>query len=294
MSVTRSPFRSPVRGPAQSPFGAGRLLERTRTFRDRVKGENGSLEDDCLEGLYDPILRAYKDWGLLSDLVFFGSGSAVEINSGSIPTIFDGSGNKNDAIQTTTAKQSALDKNSVGGRWGAVLDGSDDSFELPNVPISSGYTFLYVADVNTAGGPYHIIEADDGSDHTAESLLETDGSFSNGNKHFEFVRNGGGGSENRTEAPRGSYPLLRSVRYDGQNPHEIYENKSDLSETVNEDSTSSDLSSTEVVGLGARTIKNTNHTDGNLPLVVIMNTIIAESKLKTLEDICSEYYDNIY
>jgi len=116
-----------------APLGAARLLERTQTFRDRVKAGGGSIEDGSLENLYDPILRAVKDWGLLSELVFFGSGSAVEINSGSIPTIFDASGNEYDAIQTDTAKQAALDKNSVGGRWGAGFDGADDRYNVPDV-----------------------------------------------------------------------------------------------------------------------------------------------------------------
>jgi hypothetical protein len=106
------------------PLGGARLLERTRTFRDRVKAGGGSIEDGALENLYDPILRKVKEWGLLSDLVFFGAASAVEINSGSIPTIFGASGNENDATQSDTAKQPT--KETVNGRIAATGDGSDD------------------------------------------------------------------------------------------------------------------------------------------------------------------------
>ena len=115
-------------------FGGG-LLQETKTFRDRVKGENGSIEDDSLEDLYDPILRTVKDFsGVgLSDLAPFVSASAIENNSGSIPKFFDASGNEYDATQTDTTKQAALDKNSVGGRWGAVLDGADDLYNVPDV-----------------------------------------------------------------------------------------------------------------------------------------------------------------
>jgi hypothetical protein len=93
-----------------------------------VKNRSGSLEDDCLEGLYDPILRTVKGFsGVgLSDLVLLVSASAVEVNSGSIPKLFDASGDENDAVQTTTADQPTLDKNSIGGRWGMNFDGGDD------------------------------------------------------------------------------------------------------------------------------------------------------------------------
>ena len=153
MSVTRSPFRSPVRGPTQSPFGAGRLLERTRTFRDRVKNEGGSIEDDCLKGLYDPILRTVKDWGLLPDLVFFGSASAVEINSGSIPRLFDASGNEYDPTQNDTAKQPALKKDSIGGHWGGDYDGSGDLLhtDLPSA-VSRPHTLLSVMQTDETSG----------------------------------------------------------------------------------------------------------------------------------------------
>jgi hypothetical protein len=119
-----------------------------------VKGEGGSLEDDCLEGLYDPILRTVKGFsGVgLSDLVFFASGSAVEVNSGSIPTLFDASGNERDFSQTTTSAQPTLDRNSVGGRWSAVFDGSDDYLTSSNLASPSWRegTVLIVGTRNTS------------------------------------------------------------------------------------------------------------------------------------------------
>ena len=157
MSVTRSPFRSPVRGPTQSPFGAGRLLEQTRTFRDRVKGSSGSIEDDSLEGLYDPILRTIKGFsGVgLSDLVFFAAGSAVEINSGSIPTIFDASGNEHDAIQTTTTDQPTLNRNGIGGRWTPDFDGSGDWSYVSFSSTADARTFFCVAEYDSLSHAAH-------------------------------------------------------------------------------------------------------------------------------------------
>jgi hypothetical protein len=142
------------------PLGASDgLLARTKTFRGRVKGENGSLEDDCLEGLYDPILRTVKGFsGVgLSDLVFFGAGSAVEINSGSIPKIFDASGDEHDATQTDTAKQPALDTNGIGGRYVGKFDGSEDVLSASNVYDGYPATILAVSHLNgvSSTNPIH-------------------------------------------------------------------------------------------------------------------------------------------
>jgi len=110
--------------------GSG-LLGRTQAFRDRVKAENGIIEGGSLENLYDPILRAFKGFsGVgLSDLPFFGSGSAVKINSGAIPMLFDSSGGENDATQSDTAKQptDAL----IGSKVALYFDGSDDILTIP-------------------------------------------------------------------------------------------------------------------------------------------------------------------
>jgi len=154
------------------------LLARTRTFRDRVKGEGGSIEDDCLEGLYDPILRTVKGFsGVgLSDLVFFGSGSAVETNSGSIPTLFDASGNEYDAIQTTTADHPTVDKNSIGGRWGLNFDGSGDELISNNSFTTSPATHFWVASLNTSSNKEHIVDGKKSNNSDTRQIVRSYGS----------------------------------------------------------------------------------------------------------------------
>jgi hypothetical protein len=158
------------------PLGASEeLLARTKTFRHRVKGENGSIEDDSMEGLYDPILRTVKGFsGVgLSDLVLFVSASAVEINSGSIPTLFDASGNEYDAIQTTTADQPTLDKNSIGGRWGAVLDGGDDQMISNNSFATSPATHFWVASLNTSPSTEAIVDGNVNNTNSTRQIIRS-------------------------------------------------------------------------------------------------------------------------
>jgi hypothetical protein len=127
--------------------GGSNLLTRTQHFRDRVKGENGVIEDGSLENLYDRMFRTVKGFsGVgLSDLKFFMADSALENNSGSIPKIFDASGGEHDAVQNDTAKQAVLDKNSIGGRWGAYYGGSDDSMSVPTNPLTLTSPFTIVS-----------------------------------------------------------------------------------------------------------------------------------------------------
>jgi len=147
--------RSSLQFPAYA--GAG-LLERTRVFRDRVEASGGTIEDGALEDLYDPILRQVKKWGLLDDLVFFGAASAVKHNSRSIATLFDASGKEQDATQNTTSKQPTLDKNSIGGRLGAVFDGSDDEMINKSSIVASPATEFWVASLNTTPSYDYIVD----------------------------------------------------------------------------------------------------------------------------------------
>jgi hypothetical protein len=157
------------------PRFAGGLLQETETFRDRVKGENGSIEDGSLEDLYDPIVRTVKGFsGVgLSDLVLFVSASAVEINSGSIPTLFDASGNEHDAIQTTTADQPTLDKNSIGGRWGANFDGSGDQMISNNNFTTTPATHFWVASLNVSPATEHIVDGNSNNKNSTRQIVRT-------------------------------------------------------------------------------------------------------------------------
>lgn len=139
MSVSQS-VSKPTSGFLNRPSQS--LLPETRRFRRRVKKEGGEIEDGALERLYDPILWQAKDDGWYSNLVFFGAGSAVVNVSGSIAEMFDASGNQNDAAQGTSSQRMTLSKDSVGGRWGAENDNTDD-FLRTNVPDTAQPTTVF-------------------------------------------------------------------------------------------------------------------------------------------------------
>ena len=114
-------------------YSLGGLLAETRTFRNRVQANGGTIEDGALEGLYDSGIQQAKSAGWYSDLVLFSAASAVEDVSGSIATMFDASGAQNDLGQSSTAARPTLDRSLIAGHWGALFDGVDD--ELTRQPV---------------------------------------------------------------------------------------------------------------------------------------------------------------
>jgi hypothetical protein len=146
--VSAGPMVAKLTDPLEAVDG---LLERTQTFRDHVQSSGGSIEDGALGNLYDPILRKVKKWGLLSELVFFGAGSAIKVNSGSIPKLYDGSGNENDPTQSNTSNQPTLQKDSIGGRWGGDYDGSNDFLHTDlSSAVSRPHTLISVVKADVA------------------------------------------------------------------------------------------------------------------------------------------------
>jgi len=288
MSVTRSPFRSPVRGPTQSPFGAGRLLERTQTFRDRVEGSNGSLEDDCLEGLYDPILRTVKDFsGVgLSDLVLFVSASAVENNSGSIPTLFDASGNEYDATQTDTAKQPTLDKNGIGGRWEANGDGNDDIVRIP-----SGVADAFES--GSKGTVIVVVRYNSPSDFTDVFALDESDPFwiirSNDTRDIITLVGNGSGFETATGTSP-SYPitLVQSGRYDGSR---IVVRENGKETGLNSVSFGDSTYTGQEYLMGR---SNGENVKGALACTIAFGTPLSDTQVSKIEDNANTYYNNIY
>jgi len=271
-----------------SPLGAG-LLGRTQAFRDRVEATGGSIEDGALEGLYDPILRAVKDWGLLDDLVFFGSASAVENNSGSIATLFDASGNEHDAIQTDTAKRAVLNKNGIGGRWVADFDGTDDWTYVSFSSTADARTFFCVAEYRALpdnnpglwgykGGVriwQQFVDSRDGDlwgRLTQENDAKQDFSNENGpllsaNTPFHTVQRADG-SSTATQRQNGSQ--VDSISYNGK-----IKGTNDL-----------------MLGQQSDTISTNNNGlwDGRIALWVSFETHLSDAQVSEIENIYTDFY----
>jgi hypothetical protein len=244
------------------------LLARTRTFRDRVKNKSGSLEDDCLEGLYDPILRTVKDWGRLSDLLLLVSLSAVEVNNGSIPTLFDASGNEYDAIQTTTADQATLNKNGVGGRWAADFDGSGDHYDLLTRDFSQPYDVISVL-VGTQTGDY-------------ESWLDA-------TDRTPLVRNNNSDEREMyagsilTGSPTTSSAELITNRFDGQNSIMRVDESQDVTGDAGTGSVSGDD-----LAIGHNPSGNDFHYSGQGSFLLIFDGLLND--VAKIELIINDYY----
>jgi len=96
-------------------------------FATRAEASGGTLESGVLEDFFDPLVKELKAQGHYADTVFLGAAGAREVVSGSVATIFDASGNQNDATQSDSAKRPTdTTAASFNGRHIADYDGSDD------------------------------------------------------------------------------------------------------------------------------------------------------------------------
>lgn len=291
MQQIHAPFgdaRAPERGRSSLQFpayagagGEGPLLERTETFRDRVQGENGVIEDGSLENLYDPILRKIKDWGLLSDLVFFGSGSAVETNSGAIPKLFDASGNEYDHTQGDTARQPTLNKSGIGGRWDMYFDGGDTlTFSSQLITETQNPTIFIVLKTQQTSDRKILGAAGSGdlSSGGAEGL----------NPSTEYGVRVSGGNELYNTSPSGSRELL-TLRQDGPNV-------TDFQAWINgnELSVSSSSSLTTDYESGSKSLIGGDYDgpelDGKIGAYLVFNVPLRNTNKSKIESILQDYY----
>jgi len=269
------------------PLGGARLLARTQTFRDRVQANGGSIEDGSLENLYDPILRKVKDWGLLSELVYFGAVSAVEVNSGSITTIFDGSGDENDAIQTTTADQPTLNKSGIGGRWTADLDGSDDWMYATFSSTADARTFFCVAEYDSL--PYNNV----GLWGYQSSARDWQQFVDKNNKDLWCRFYQGDGTQKNFERSNG--PALSAnttfhtvQRADGVSTSTQRQNGSQV-DSISYDGTIEDLDNL-MLGNQNDSFTYSEGWDGGIPLWISFETHLSDAQVQEIEKIYTDFY----
>jgi hypothetical protein len=276
----------PMAAGLTDPLGGARLLGRTQTFRDRVQSSGGSIEDEALDNLYDPILRKIKDWGLLSDLVFFGAGSAVENNSGSIATIFDASGNEHDAIQTTTASQPTLDKSGIGGRWTADFDGNDWMY-VSFSSTADARTFFCVAEYdsfphgNTGLWGYQS-SARDWQQFVNKNNKDLWGRFyqKDGTK-TDF-------SDSNGPALSANTPFHTVQRADGASTVTQRQNGSQV-ESISYDGTIRDLDHL-MLGNHNNDFSYAQGWDGGIPLWISFETHLSDDQVSEIEKIYTDFY----
>ena len=259
------------------PLGVSEeLLDRTQTFRDRVQSNGGSIEDGALEGLYDPILRTIKGFsGVgLSDLVFFGSASAVEHNSGSISTIYDASGNENDATQSDSVKQPGYTTDSdFGGRAVALSDASDDiltSSLSSHTQPTTHLTVVRTDDPNT--DKQRLITTTGGGDTSPYQTMN----ILNGDWRV-YAGNG------LHDGSSSSSPVILSTRFDGTNT--II--RRDGANEVTGDAGTSDIGSQ----LGLLNLPERAEVfDGPFAMGLVIVAKLTNNQLSELESILTSYY----
>ena len=258
------------------------LDDATVTFRDRVQASGGSIKDGSLKNLYDPILRAIKGFsGIgLSDLVFFGSGGAVEVNDGSISRLFDASGNENDVTQGDTAKQPT--KGTYNGRVSPIYDFSDDVLGTSIGDLPDQGTIIVAAD-SVLGENEAWIDLTDGTGTNTGFML-----FGDSNDSL-VGRVRSGGSNVNAKGPKSGGKVSASTIYDASSSRlEVIENGSVVA-TESPGTLDNAISELRYGALQRLPDSYAARGDG-LPIALVLSVPLSESQHSELRKIIADYY----
>jgi hypothetical protein len=210
----------------------------------------------------------------LSDLVFFAACSAVKVNSGSIPTLFDASGNENDATQSDTAKQPAYTTDSdFGGKAVALSDASDDiltSSVSSHTQPTTHLTLVQTNDPNT--DDQRTISTTGGGDNSPYQTINI-----NNGEWRAFAGNA------LDDGSPDSTPVILTTRYDGANS---IIRRDGVNEKTGDAGTMDIGSELALLNLPGRA----EVFDGPFALGLVVAAKLTDSQLSEIESILTSYY----
>lgn len=123
-------------------ISAGGLLPETMTQCRRIVADGGTIVD---QRYMDRIIRTMKAQGIYTSAKYIGDANIAVKKDGSnaVSTLYDISGNNNDAVQATGSKQPIWTAAQQNGKPGLVFDGVDDYLETgANVDLSGAMSAL--------------------------------------------------------------------------------------------------------------------------------------------------------
>jgi len=148
-----------------SPVPMGQMTDpAVETFCKRVQDDGGTVVDHESASKLVKLIKQSGVWGnvkFLADANF-----AVKLNSGvSVQTLYDLSGNNNDATQATVDKQPVWTAGVQNGKYGMSFDGTNDF--LATTPDATIKCIFGVAKTGPVISTYHtIFNAADDSDNS--------------------------------------------------------------------------------------------------------------------------------
>lgn len=259
----------------------------TTSEADRIVSAGGTIEDGLKANLIDPIVQTLDNAGELPNLVFLGAAGAREVISGSVATLYDWSGNANDATQGTSSARPT--DGTLNGRVACDFDATDDILVASFSATSGAKTFFCVAEYRSlSGGPNpglwcyvgsardwtQLLDADDGdlwgrlqqSDGTEVNFDQANGPALNADTPFHVVQRANG-IDTATQRQNGQQ--VDSVAYDG---------------TIHD---TTDL----LLGNQNNAVSSSEPWDGPIPFWLSLESYLSDSVVSEIEGIYTNYYN---
>ena len=233
--------------------------------KDRAESGGATIEDGVYTDLIQPVYDVLDGAGVWSDVVFFGVAGVRDVVSGSVATLYDQSGNQNDATQGTTSARPTVVSDLTGGKDAVRYDGTDDFLSTSTASKSQPNSVFSLLDRkgnrsaswdgNTSRG-WHLFNTNN-SEIFAGTILSLNNRYSAGLRFWTAI-------------------------YNGTNSEAIVDGTSD----VTGDAGTNDA---EDILLG-RNQPSTNFTNDDALVYLFVNTKFSSSVRSDLRSICTDYY----
>ena len=143
----------------------GLMLPETIIQRNRIVADGGTIVD--LKWM-DRVIRMMKGAGVYGSAKFIGDanmGVKKDGGTGAVSTLYDISGNNNDATQATGTKQPIWTAAQQNGKAAVIFDGSDDFLQITYQWANSAFHVLSAIKQTTAKEYPAIISESSGTDN---------------------------------------------------------------------------------------------------------------------------------
>lgn len=267
----------PTRTPEAFTVPGSLLLQQTIDERDRIENDGGTINNGLVENLIDPVLKDLDDAGQLSSVSFLGAAGAREVASGSMATIYDWSGNSDDATQASSS-QRFTDSTSAdfAGKVVGDADGTDDFLSVQG-PETAFEDFTWSS---IAVGEY------------ATSNFEP--LFTSGDLRAIVRTNNSNGVETRIDDGSTSVnPTSTNSTIPLPVIHSSVADAGDVTNRFNggnETSASGTLSTTAATRLELGARSGTTYLGGVFTALILIDAAISDSLLSSLETTVNDYY----
>lgn len=267
----------------------GGLLAQTKTQRDRILNNGGTIESGLPANLIDPVLRKLDGAAQLGNLTGFWAAGARSVVSGSQEWWGDWSGNDNDISQSTSSQRFTDTTDSkLGGKVVGSADNTDDFLSVVTPGIENKNATLITAYSSISNQTSGLLTFSDGTLNESVST-RIDGSGVNEMKYKSYDKASSDRSVEVSVGGDDGEGHILSLKTDGNSLYGRFDGGQIGTDNSVINNVRYETAYIGILGDGSTWPSAANHA-----LAIALNAALSDSLVKDIEDIVSGYYGGVY